>query len=92
MMSRLMKCVTAGMVVATVSLVLMVFGSIVFATSRGSTVKIPGLLAARSGKGADLLALSMQAPGLLVWFAGLTAVAAAPLFIARRREAPEFKR
>ncbi|BEP13400.1 hypothetical protein acdb102_17110 [Acidothermaceae bacterium B102] len=84
MMSRLVKSMTAGMVLATAVLTLLVVGGVVLAVSTEHQVHIPLLLTARSGKGADLLGLEVQAPGLVLWFLVLSALVTLPLLLARR--------
>jgi hypothetical protein len=84
MMSRLMKSMTAGMVLATVMLTLLVVGGVVLAVSTEHQIHIPLLLTAQSGKGADLLGLEVQATGLMVWFLALSALVSVPLALLRR--------
>lgn len=84
MMNKLVKSMTAGMVLATAVLTLLVVGGIVLAVSTAHPVHIPLLLTARSGKGTDLLGLEVQAAGMLVWFLVLSGLVTLPLLLARR--------
>lgn len=84
MTGRIVRSLTSGMVLAFGLLTLLTFGSAAYAVSTAQQIRIPMLLTARGGSGADLLGLEVQAPGVLVWFFALAAALTVALVVLRR--------
>jgi len=83
---RLLVAIGTGTALAVLVVAVCTLAAVMLAVSGERTVSIPFMVTAASGSGADILALTFNPLGVLVWLVVLTALFALPVAVVRRRQ------